>query len=196
MEETVTLSLKQYNELIETKKKYEASDMGNLECEIQMLETKNQALMDRVSYLAGKNETIKNEDTNFWLKYFRDLANRNENVFGYVKASKIYSAFLELTTRENEYKIDKPYPQRFNDIKIALNETETLKDIDVLKLQTDIERVIRLFLANNPSFKEGYELNFSIDDLPSLLDKGEEFASSDVALTILDKDNNKIIESI
>lgn len=196
MEETVTLSLKQYNELIETKKKYEASDMGNLEYKIQMLETKNQALMDRVSYLAGKNEIIKNEDTNFWLKYFRDLAIRNENVFGYVKASKIYSAFLDLRTRENEYKIDKPYPSRFNDIKIALNETEALKDIDVLKLQTDIERVVRLFLANNPSFKEGYELNFSIDDLPSLLENGEEFASSDVALTILDKDNKKIIESI
>lgn len=196
MEETVTLSLKQYNELIETKKKYEASDMGNLEDKIQMLETKNQALEDWNKVLSIKNSVIKNKTTDYWLDFFRDLADKNQNMFGYINAKKIYSAHSEYLVNGGEYKLDKPYPLYLKRTKIALNNSNHIEDIDVLKLQTDIERVIRLFLANNPSFKEGYELNFSIDDLPSLLDKGEEFASSDVVLTILDKDNNKIIESI
>lgn len=192
----VIISLEEYNELLETKKKYESSDNGKLEYTIGRLKNSDYELRETNSWLEYKNSTIKNETTKTWLKRFRDFAIENENIFGYVNAKKIYGFFLNNNVNVSEYDIYRPYPSRFDDMKIALNKTESLKDADVLKLQTDIERVIRRFLANNPSFKDGYELNFSIDDLPSLLENGTTCASSDAALTILDKDNNKIIESI
>lgn len=197
MEETVTISLKQYNELIETKKKYETSDNSSLEYTIGRLKKNNKELESWNSWLEGKNSTIKNETTNFWLTYFRDLGIDNENVFGYVKAKKIYSQYVTNKKVDvNEYDLYNKYPAFLKNEKIALNKSECIDDYDVLKLQIDIERAIRRFLANNPRFKDGYELNFSVDDLPSLLEKGTTFTSSDVALTIFDKDNNKIIESI
>ena len=86
--------------------------------------------------------------------------------------------------------------EELSDDKIALNKTDNVSDVDMLKLHHKLIDVVEKHLQSLPNIDGAYTLNFSIDDLESLREQGKNNASSDTSLVILDKNNNEIIVSM
>lgn len=83
-----------------------------------------------------------------------------------------------------------------SEVNLALNKTDNVSNVDVLKLHNDLMNVVEKHLQNLPRIDNAYTLNFSVDDLQTLREQGKNNASSDSSLTILDGDNNEIIVSM
>lgn len=83
-----------------------------------------------------------------------------------------------------------------SEVNIALNKTDNVSNVDVLKLHDDLMSVVEKHLQNIPKIDNAYTLYFSVDDLQTFREEGKNNASSDSVLSIVDSDNNEIIVSM
>lgn len=193
---TVSISLDEYNRLKEFEKKYNEPLETKLKGRFKWLEEKNKELEYEVSLLNASHLRFLSLNGQLLIDEFRGIIREASNSFGYINAKKIKEKLKKIEENHSKYFNFESYPTNLQNVKVYLNNSTVVEDAEVMKLQNDLLKTIRNFLIDHLNFKEGYEFNFSVDDLPSLLIDGENNAASDTYLSFLDKDNNKIIESI
>jgi hypothetical protein len=196
--ETVTISLERYEELLDTKKKYENDDRSKLDEENAWLKMKNEEYAYDNAWLSKncKYEIISNAI--FFINRVVDDILFNANSFGYVSKSTIKRIKDEAI---NNYK-DKGIILRGEhsqkdkyDIPIYKNTTEDVPNSDFITLQRDIDNLVYKFMQTH-NVANGYIVNYSIDSLQDLKEDGINCPSCDGYLGILDEDKNEIIASM
>lgn len=196
--ETVTISLERYEELLNFKKMYENDDRSKLNQENAWLKMKNEEYAYDNEWLSKncKDEIIS--DVIFSINQFVDDILLNANSFGYVSKSTIKRIKNKAI---NKYK-DKNIILRGEhakrdkyDIPIYKNTTEDVPNSDFITLQRDIDNLVYKFMQTH-NVANGDIVNYSLDSLQDLKKDGINCPSCDGYLGILDKDKNEIIASM
>lgn len=199
VENSVILSLDEYNRLKEIEKKYKESPCGELERKMGKFELRNFNLSLDNQKLESENHMIKRGKERATINKLCELIDKHANLLGYVNASELKTILraisIDVVGDINPPMISDEYKE-LSDGKIALNKTDNVSDVDMLKLHYKLIDVVEKHLQSLPNIEGAYTLNFSIDDLETLRTEGKNNASSDTSLTILDKDNNDIIVSM
>lgn len=199
VENSVIISIDEYNRLKEIEKKYKDSPCGELERKIGKLEHRNFFLSFDNKWFEVENHMFKRGNERAAINKLCELIDKHTNFIGYVNAGELKTILrtisIDFVGDINTPMVSDNYKE-LSDAHIALNKTDNVSDVDVLELHNKLIDVVVKHLQSLSKIDGAYTLNFSVDDLETLRAEGKNNASSDTSLTILDKDNNDIIVSM
>lgn len=199
IENSVIISIDEYNRLKEIERKYEETPCGELERKIGKLEKRNYYLCLDNQMFEVENRTLQRHAKRANVYELCDLIDKRTNFLGYVNADELKrnlrAVSIDVVGDINTTIISDGYKE-LSDGKIALNKADNVSDVDMLKLHYKLIDVVERHLQSLPNIDGAYTLNFSIDDIETLRMEGKNNASYDTSLTILDKNNNDLIVSM
>lgn len=198
VQETVTITLEKYEELIDIKRKYENDTRSKLANEIELIRARCEQIEFDNHYMA---HYIKNKAAEFAIKVLTDFSHKvfsNINWLGFIKKSKLEKIINKCYSNITIDKIDLfdewPSKEKY-DIPLYKNETTTVANSDFVALHRDMDNVVYEFIKKH-EIPNGYVLNYNIDSLQDLKNSGVPCGACDGYLGISDFNNNEIIASM
>lgn len=194
---TVTIPLEEYNRLKEIEKNYTKDGYAALESRNNFLENDKKSLLIDNDYLSkGLNNNIKYwVDENFMC--LRNSILKKKSLFGLVSKKSISDVFDNYERKPNDYDYWRSW-WNFDTIKdfhIYQNKTDNVSNKDFYLLHKELDSTVKNFM-DKYNIKDAYTLTYSIDNLQELKKHGISCPSCDGNCTILDKDNNTLLESM
>lgn len=196
--ESVTISLERYEELLAIKEKYENDTRSKLASEIETVNARCEQIEYDNKYMAKYLKEKMVGFANRQLRDFRDEIFLNINCFGFISSRRFKTIYDKI---RNGISIDKielieewPHKDKY-DIPLYKNETVDVSNSDFVTLHRNMDKLVYEFMRTH-DIQDGAILTYSIDNLQDLKNSGTPCGACDGYLGIRDFSNNEIIASI